>query len=124
MMKCTHGEAVSGLMTLIALRKNEVSGEIAKVFYFLRKKLADAAEFEQEQETQFVEQHGGKISDTGKVTFEEPDMLMQFIEKQNEIRAMEYEYDAPGKYILDPAKCGRITEEQMEILEPFIDWKE
>lgn len=124
MMKCTHGEAVTGLMTLMALRRNEMPGEVAKIFYFLRKKLKDAAEFEQEQETQFVEEHGGKISDAGKVTFEEPDQLMAFIAKQNEIRQLEYEYDAPGKYVIDPALCGNITAEQMECLEPFIDWKE
>ena len=97
---------------------------MAKIFFALRKKLKDATDFETEEETKYVEENGGKISDAGKVTFDEPDKLIGFINKQNEIRALEFEYDAPGKYVIDPAVVGMISDEDMENLAPFIDWKE
>lgn len=124
-MKCTYDEAVKGYMSLLGLRKNRIPGDVAKVFFSLRKKLKDAVDFETEQETQYVEDNGGKVAEgTGKVTFDDPDKLIGFITKQNEIRALEFEYDAPGKYVIDPADVGMISDEDMENLAPFIDWKE
>ena len=124
-MKCTYDEAVKGLIVLIGLKRNKVDGSIAKIFFSLRRKLQEAVDFENEQETLFVEEHGGKIDEnTGKVSFDTPDLLMAFLEKQKEIRALEFEYDAPGKYVLDPAQCGTICDDDMETLTPFIDWKE
>ena len=123
-MKCTHDEAVRGLLAISRVEKNEMPGSIAKIFFGLRKMLQPAAEFETEQETKFVEENGGKISETGKVTFDEPDKLLAFFAKQQEIRELEYEYSAPGKYVIDAAECGRIAPADMRTLEPFIDWKE
>ena len=123
-MKCTYDEAVKGYMSLLGLRKNRIPGDVAKIFFALRKKLKDATDFETEEETKYVEENGGKISDAGKVTYDEPDKLIGFISKQNEIRALEFEYDAPGKYVVDPAVVGMISDEDMENLAPFIDWKE
>ena len=123
-MKCTYDEAVKGYMSLLGLRKNRIPGDVAKIFFSLRKKLKDATDFETEEETKYVEENGGKISDAGKVAFDEPDKLIGFLNKQNEIRSLEFEYDAPGKYVVDPAMVGMISDEDMENLAPFIDWKE
>ena len=122
-MKCTYDEAVKGYMALLGLRKNRIPGDVAKIFFALRKKLKDAVDFETEQETQYVEDNGGKVAEgTGKVTFDEPDKLIGFLNKQTEIRALEFEYEAPGKYVVDPAVVGMISDEDMENLAPFIDW--
>ena len=123
-MKCTYDEAVKGYMSLLGLRKNRIPGDVAKIFFSLRKKLKDATDFETEEETKYVEENGGKISDAGKVAFDEPDKLIGFLNKQNEIRSLEFEYDATGKYVVDTAMVGMISDEDMENLTPFIDWKE
>lgn len=123
-MKCTYDEAVKGYISLLGLRKNRIPGDVAKIFFALRKKLKDAVDFETEEETKFVEENGGNVSETGKVNFDTPDKLVEFINKQNEIRALEFEYDAPGKYVIDPAVVGMISDEDMENLAPFIAWKE
>lgn len=124
-MKCTYDEAVKGYMSLLGLRKNRIPGDVAKIFFALRKKLKDATDFETEEETKYVEETGGKVDEgTGKVHYDTPEGLIGFINKQNEIRALEFEYDAPGKYVIDPAVVGMISDEDMENLAPFIDWKE
>ena len=103
-MKCTYDEAVKGYMSLLGLRKNRIPGDVAKIFFSLRKKLKDATDFETEEETKYVEENGGKISDAGKVAFDEPDKLIGFLNKQNEIRSLEFEYDARSRLPLSKVK--------------------
>lgn len=122
-MKTTHGIAVNALITINKVGQNPMPSFAAYKLFRLKKKLADAADFQTEQETKIVDEMGGKIGERGKVLFDEPDKYLDFAKRQKEIADMEYEFDGEkiGMYMTE---LPNLSVGDMETLDPFIDWKE
>lgn len=122
-MKTTHGIAVNALITINKVGQNPMPSFAAYKLFRLKKKLADAADFQTEQETKLVEEMGGKIGERGKIIFDTPDKYIDFAEKQKEIADMEYEVDGE-KIEMYMTELPNLSVSDMEALDSFITWKE
>lgn len=122
-MKTTHGIAVNALITINKVGQNPMPSFAAYKLFRLKKKLADAADFQTEQETKLVEEMGGKIGERGKIIFDTPDKYIEFAEKQKEIADMEYEVDGE-KIEMYMTELPNLSVSDMETLDAFITWKE
>ena len=122
-MKTTHGAAVNALITINKIGQSPIPSFAAYKLFRLKKKLADAADFQTEQETKAIAEMGGKVGDRGKVLFEEPEKYVEFAKRQKELSDMEYEFDG-DKISMYMTELPNLSVGDMESLDAFIEWKE
>ena len=120
-MKVTQGQAVAAFGVLQLMGKRQLNSGIAFRLFMLKKKLGDIVEFQVEQENALAGSLGGKF-ENGRLILPEENRA-EYTEKHRAINETECEIDT--ERISLPLKEIPITTiEEIEILDPFINFTE
>lgn len=117
-IRTTQQKVIAAYTTLTALRK-KVRGKDALDLFYLKNRLQENIDFQAEEETRLVADHGGKVTDGGQIIIEDPEKRASFQKAMGELGAMECEIKAePVKVSLD--RNPDITLGEIEALDGFV----
>lgn len=121
-MKTTQRQAVAAFVTLNQMSQKPMNSFTAYKLFRLKKALKDAVDFQAEEERKIAAELGGEITDDGRLNL--PDgKLPEYKDRHGELEAMECEVDRE-KTEIHMKELQNISLADMEILEPFVEWKE
>jgi predicted nucleotidyltransferase component of viral defense system len=117
-IRTTQQKVIAAYTTLTALRK-KVRGKDALDLFYLKNRLQENIDFQAEEETRLVADHGGKVTDGGQIIIEDPEKRAAFQKAMGELGVMECEIKAePVKVSLD--RNPDITLGEIEALDGFV----
>ena len=121
-MKITQREAVAAFVTLNQMSMKPMNSFTAYKLFRLKKALKDPVDFQAEEERKIATELGGEITEDGRLNLPDGKLAM-YKERRNELESLECEIDRE-KTEIHMKELPNISMADMEILEPFIDWKE
>lgn len=122
-MKTTQRNAINAYSVIAVMARKQMNSLAAYKLFKLKKALSDIVEFQAEQERKFVGEHGGSISETGRVTFEDKAKEAEYNKAYKELQNMECDVQIE-KATMCLVDIPEITIAEIEVLDPFIEWKE
>ena len=125
-MKIAQRKVVDALIAINRLSKQPMPSFTAYKLFRLKKKLKDVSDFQSEQEDKIIAELGGKVNERGVVTFDGDDKeskCAEFIKRQEELGNMECDMD-DDRILIVLKEIHEISLSDMEVLDPFIEWKE
>lgn len=121
-MKTTQRQAVMAFVTLNQMSAKSMNSFTAYKLFKLKKALKDTVDFQAEQEIKLANELGGEITEDGRLNLPEG-KTQEYRDKHKELEDMECEIDRE-KTEIHMKELPNISMADMEILEPFIEWKE
>ena len=121
-MKTTQQKAVVAFTTITSMGQKPMNSLTAYKFFKLKKALKDAVDFQAEEEMKIINELGGSVTETGEIKLED-DKRAEFIARHKEMEEMECEINSDRVEIM-LSEIKDISLADMEILEPFVEWKE
>ena len=76
-IRTTQQKVIAAYTTLTELRK-KVRGKDALDLFYLKNRLQENIDFQAEEETRLVADHGGKVVDGGQIIIEDPEKRAAF----------------------------------------------
>ena len=120
-MKTTQGKILTAYTALTRMRKT-VRGKDALDLFHLKNQLQENIDFQSEEETRLIEEHGGTVTPEGMILIADDEKRADFQKAMAELRSMEVEIKADMP-TLNLEKNPDITMEDIEQLHEFINFK-
>ena len=122
-MKTTQGKALAAYTNLLMMSKKPMNSLTSYKLFKIKKALADIMEFQAEQERKLVADHGGSINESGRVLFTDKAKEAEYSKAFKELKALECEVNVEPVE-MNPVEIPDMSISDIEILSPFIEWKE
>ena len=122
-MKTTQRNALNAFSVIAVMARKPMNSTAAYKLFKLKKALSEIVEFQAEQEKKLVGEHGGSITETGRVSFNDKAKEEEYTKAYRELQGLEC--DVPVERLtMRLVDVPEITIAEIESLDPFIEWKE
>ena len=115
-MKTTQKRAVEAYAVLNQMGR-KVTGKTAFTLFRLKRKMKEIVEFQGEEEIKLVEKHGGRLTEDGRIIFDDAEMKTAFQIEQRKLGEMECEIEP---VMLKDDEIPQITMAEIEALDGFV----
>ena len=122
-MITTQGKALSAYTTLLMMSKKPMNSLSSYKLFKIKKALADIVEFQAEQERKLVANYGGSVNENGRVMFTDKTQEAEYGKAFKELQTLECEVNVEP-IEMNPVEIPDMSISEIEILSPFIEWKE
>ena len=119
-MKTTQRKVIEAYGTLNQMGR-KVSGQTAfALFRFKQQQLKPVVEFQGEEEVKLVDKFGGKITEEGRIIFDDDQKRAEFLKEQRKLGEMECEVETIE---IRTDEVPEITMQEIETLDGLIIFK-
>jgi len=118
MITSTMDKTLSAYMALNQIR-NKVRGKTALDLFHLKNILKENIDFLNEEEVRLVEEHGGKITESGAILFADKEKRGAYQKARTELGEMETEIKA-DQVTVNLEQNPEITMQEIEMLDGFV----